>query len=230
MSFSLAVSISRPEPAVAVRAVAEWALGVFSVGSTLITRLSAVFNSLLFLLTPGVEASKAGTLVSALVAFKRLHDDNALIETTIPRFVAAQPQRYRGLRLRDLCQEMHAFFARPQTSYARRPRDNIAREVVQRKINRVWQRRCIRAKFFQFGDKLPRGRYREQNVDLWEAGCSGPEWALPFKAIASQAPPAYYSILAYNLGLGALTTVCAAAIPWLFFVTVGWIAAGLTRF
>src|SRR6202041_2712656 len=34
-------------------------------------------NSLLFLLTPGVEASKAGTLVSALVAFKRLYDDNA---------------------------------------------------------------------------------------------------------------------------------------------------------
>ena len=37
-------------------------------------------NSLLFLLTPGVESSKAGTLVSALVAFKRLHDDNALLD------------------------------------------------------------------------------------------------------------------------------------------------------
>lgn len=67
-------------------------------------------NSLLFLLTPGVEASKAGTLVSALVAFKRLHDDNALLETAIPKFVAARPKRYRGLRLRDLCREIHAFF------------------------------------------------------------------------------------------------------------------------
>jgi ornithine decarboxylase len=67
-------------------------------------------NSLLFLLTPGVEASKAGTLVSALVAFKRLHDDNAPLESAIPRFVAAQPKRYRGLRLRDLCHEMHDFF------------------------------------------------------------------------------------------------------------------------
>ena len=37
-------------------------------------------NSLLFLLTPGVESSKAGTLVSSLVAFKRLHDDNALLD------------------------------------------------------------------------------------------------------------------------------------------------------
>jgi len=68
------------------------------------------FNSLLFLLTPGVEASKAGTLVSALVAFKRQHDDNAPLESAIPRFVAAHGKRYRGLRLRDLCQEMHAFF------------------------------------------------------------------------------------------------------------------------
>jgi ornithine decarboxylase len=41
-------------------------------------------NSLLFLLTPGVEASKAGTLVSALVGFKRLHDDNALLDHVIP--------------------------------------------------------------------------------------------------------------------------------------------------
>src|SRR6202021_107939 len=67
-------------------------------------------NSLLFLLTPGVEASKAGTLISGLVAFKRLHDENALLENVFPRFVAANPKRYRGLRLRDLCGEMHTFF------------------------------------------------------------------------------------------------------------------------
>jgi ornithine decarboxylase len=67
-------------------------------------------HSLLFLLTPGVEASKAGTLVSALVAFKRAHDENALLESAIPEFVAVRPQRYRGVRLRDLCAEMHAFF------------------------------------------------------------------------------------------------------------------------
>ena len=68
-------------------------------------------NSLLFLLTPGVEASKAGTLVSTLVAFKRLHDENALLENVIPAFVAAQSRRrYAGTRVRDLCAEMHAFF------------------------------------------------------------------------------------------------------------------------
>ena len=67
-------------------------------------------NSLLFLLTPGVESSKAGTLLSALVAFKRLHDDNALLDDVMPEFVASAPARYRGMRLRDLCAEMHAFY------------------------------------------------------------------------------------------------------------------------
>ena len=67
-------------------------------------------NSLLFLLTPGVESSKAGTLVSTLVAFKRLHDDNALLEDVMPEFVAKRRARYRGRRLRDVCAEMHAFF------------------------------------------------------------------------------------------------------------------------
>ena len=67
-------------------------------------------NSLLFLLTPGVEASKAGTLVSTLVAFKRQHDENVLLDNAIPRFVAGRQKRYRGVKVRDLCAEMHAFF------------------------------------------------------------------------------------------------------------------------
>ncbi|MGO9743772.1 MAG: Orn/Lys/Arg decarboxylase N-terminal domain-containing protein [Roseiarcus sp.] len=67
-------------------------------------------NSMLFLLTPGVESSKAGTLVSALVAFKRLHDDNQLLDDVMPEFVAKRPQRYKGKRLRDLCAEMHGYY------------------------------------------------------------------------------------------------------------------------
>jgi ornithine decarboxylase len=73
-------------------------------------------NSLLFLLTPGVESSKAGTLVSALVAFKRLHDENALLEDVMPEFVAKRPKRYRGVRLRDLCGDMHGFFREANVS------------------------------------------------------------------------------------------------------------------
>ncbi len=77
-------------------------------------------NSLLFLLTPGVESSKAGTLLSTLVAFKRLHDDNVLLEDAIPEFVRRRPQRYRGLRLRDLCGDFHAFHAESGTSALQR--------------------------------------------------------------------------------------------------------------
>ncbi|MFC3678287.1 Orn/Lys/Arg family decarboxylase [Ferrovibrio xuzhouensis] len=67
-------------------------------------------NSLLFLLTPGVESSKAGTLLSALVSFKRFHDDNVPLDVAMPEFVARRRQRYSGVRLRELCAEMHAFY------------------------------------------------------------------------------------------------------------------------
>lgn len=77
-------------------------------------------NSLLFLLTPGVESSKAGTLLSTLVAFKRRHDENARLEDVIPEFVARRPGRYRGLRIRDLCAEMHAFFRTANVSALQR--------------------------------------------------------------------------------------------------------------
>ncbi|GLK71555.1 amino acid decarboxylase [Ancylobacter dichloromethanicus] len=73
-------------------------------------------NSLLFLLTPGVESSKAGTLISGLVAFKKLHDDNALLEDVIPEFYRRRPARYAGVRLRDLCGEMHRFFRNANVS------------------------------------------------------------------------------------------------------------------
>ena len=67
-------------------------------------------NSLLFLLTPGVEASKAGTLISGLIAFKKLHDENVALEDVIPEFYRRRKARYAGVRLRDLCAEMHRFF------------------------------------------------------------------------------------------------------------------------
>ena len=67
-------------------------------------------NSILFLLTPGVEGSKSGTLLSYLVSFKKLYDANAPLEDVIPEFVAARRERYGKRRLRDLCDEMHAFY------------------------------------------------------------------------------------------------------------------------
>jgi ornithine decarboxylase len=77
-------------------------------------------NSMLFLLTPGVESSKAGNLLSALIFFKRLHDDNVRMEEAMPEFTARLRARYRGVGLRDLCAEMHAFYAEAGTSALQR--------------------------------------------------------------------------------------------------------------
>jgi ornithine decarboxylase len=77
-------------------------------------------NSLLFLLTPGVESSKAGTLLSTLVAFKRRYDENARLEDTIPEFVRRRPQRYAGMRMKELCHEMHSFFRTANVSAMQR--------------------------------------------------------------------------------------------------------------
>ncbi len=77
-------------------------------------------NSMLFLLTPGVESSKAGTLLSHLVTFKKLHDDNAPLDEVIPSFVAQRPSVYGGRRLRDLCAEMHGFYRAADTSLLQR--------------------------------------------------------------------------------------------------------------
>ncbi len=77
-------------------------------------------NSLLFLLTPGVESSKAATLLSSLAAFKKLHDDNAALEEVIPEFVRRRSGRYAGLRLRDLCADMHGFYRGAGTSALQR--------------------------------------------------------------------------------------------------------------
>jgi ornithine decarboxylase len=73
-------------------------------------------NSILFLLTPGLESSKAATLLAALVRFKQLHDDNAPLEQAMPAFVAAHAARYGGGGLRDLCGQMHAFYREHQVS------------------------------------------------------------------------------------------------------------------
>ena len=67
-------------------------------------------NSILFLLTPGLESSKAGTLLSALISFKKLHDSNAKLHNVIPLFTARYGARYAAVGLYDLCQEMHDFY------------------------------------------------------------------------------------------------------------------------
>ncbi len=78
------------------------------------------FNTILFLVTPGIEVSKAGTLIAALDDFKRLFDRNAPLREVMPAFVAARPRAYSGERLRDLCLRMHDFYRKGHTSKLQR--------------------------------------------------------------------------------------------------------------
>lgn len=107
-------------------------------------------HSLLFLLTPGSESSKAGTLLSHLVTFKKLHDANAKLEDVIPDFVARRKQRYAGVRLRDLCAQMQGFYRAEnisalQTAQFREehfpdmvmPPHEAVRELVRNKVDYV---------------------------------------------------------------------------------------------
>ena len=73
-------------------------------------------NTVLFLVTPGIEVSKAGTLITTLVDFKTAFDDNAPLRAVLPEFVASRPQVYGDERLRDLCLRMHDFYRKGHTS------------------------------------------------------------------------------------------------------------------
>jgi len=78
------------------------------------------FNSILFLLTPGLEESKAGTLLAALASFKALHDANASLETALPDFARRYVERYAGMGLRDLCHALHDFYRTHEASRLQR--------------------------------------------------------------------------------------------------------------
>jgi ornithine decarboxylase len=53
-------------------------------------------NTVLFLVTPGIEVSKAGTLITTLVDFKRFFDSNVPLREVLPKFVAAIPHSGTG--------------------------------------------------------------------------------------------------------------------------------------
>ncbi|WP_339774826.1 Orn/Lys/Arg decarboxylase N-terminal domain-containing protein [uncultured Thalassospira sp.] len=66
--------------------------------------------SILFLVTPAIERSKAGTLLSALCEFKKLFDEDAPLAKMMPAKVKAYPDRYGTVSIQMLAKEMHAFF------------------------------------------------------------------------------------------------------------------------
>jgi arginine decarboxylase len=63
-------------------------------------------HMVLFLFSMGVTKGKWGSLITTLLDFKVDYDRNAPLEQVVPAVVAASPQRYAGMGLRDLGNQM----------------------------------------------------------------------------------------------------------------------------
>lgn len=64
--------------------------------------------TVLFLFSMGITKGKWGTLLNAMLEFKRDYDANAPLESVLPSLVEAYPKRYAKMGLRDLSEEMFA--------------------------------------------------------------------------------------------------------------------------
>lgn len=67
-------------------------------------------NSILFLLTPAESAEKMAHLVAMLVRFEQHIQEDSPMSEVLPVLYSKHTERYRGYRLRRLCQEMHDLY------------------------------------------------------------------------------------------------------------------------
>ena len=65
-------------------------------------------HMVLFLFSIGITKGKWGTLLNTLLDFKADYDRNAPLAEVVPGVVAAAPERYAGMGLKDLGDEMWA--------------------------------------------------------------------------------------------------------------------------
>lgn len=67
------------------------------------------YYSFLLLNSLGTTEAKQGTLLSAMLSFKRLYDENRPLAEVFPGMVADRPERYEGVGLKDHCLAMHGY-------------------------------------------------------------------------------------------------------------------------
>jgi arginine decarboxylase len=113
--------------------------------------------TILFLFSMGITKGKWGTLLNALLDFKRDYDANTPIEAVLPHLTASHPSVYGGLGLRDLADAMFAQLREsrqthwlaeafstlptpvmtPSAAYQHLVRDEIEHVPLERLANRV---------------------------------------------------------------------------------------------
>ena len=78
------------------------------------------FYTILVLVTAAIEKGKSATLLAELLETKRLYDRSAPLTEVLPELVAAHPERYAAMTLRDLCTEMDEFLRRSRADLRQR--------------------------------------------------------------------------------------------------------------
>ncbi|KKA09841.1 arginine decarboxylase [Pseudomonas ogarae] len=74
--------------------------------------------TVLFLFSIGITKGKWGTLVNALLDFKRDYDSNTDLELCLPDLLTANQLRYAGMGLKDLAEEIFAAMKETKTTAA----------------------------------------------------------------------------------------------------------------
>ena len=74
-------------------------------------------HMVLFLFSMGVTKGKWGTLLNTLLDFKADYDRNAPLAEVVPGVVASAPERYAGMGLKDLGDEMWAQLRKSRQGY-----------------------------------------------------------------------------------------------------------------
>jgi arginine/lysine/ornithine decarboxylase len=104
--------------------------------------------TVLFLFSIGMTRGKWGTLLTTLIKFKEDYDANAPLSVVLPDILAAAPERYRGLGLRDLSHEMFEHYKRSnqmhdlQQAFSTLPTPTMTpadayRQLVRNQVERV---------------------------------------------------------------------------------------------
>jgi lysine decarboxylase/arginine decarboxylase len=73
--------------------------------------------TILFLFSIGITKGKWGTLVNALLDFKRDYDDNLELELCLPDLLTAHQQRYAGMGLKDLARDIFSAMKLNKTTF-----------------------------------------------------------------------------------------------------------------
>ena len=86
-------------------------IGEYLTEERVITCKSDLYSTL-FLLTPGERDADLEALLTSFLEFEEYYLRDAPLEQVLPRLVKQNPERYRNYTIRQLCHEMHEYYAK----------------------------------------------------------------------------------------------------------------------